>query len=508
MEQQHVDVLIVGAGLSGIGAACHLRTRTPHLRIAVLESRENLGGTWDLFRYPGIRSDSDMTTLGYSFAPWTDPVALADGPSILQYLRHTAETFGVDRLIRYHHRVVAAEWSTAQARWRVDVDRQDASGAAQRVIYTCGFLLICSGYYRYDAGYTPDIPGLDRFAGPVVHPQAWPADLDVRGRRVVVIGSGATAVTLVPALARDAAHVTMLQRSPTYILPRPRLDALAQRLNERLGPRRAYPLVRWKNILGALALVQWSRRRPDDVRRMVRSAQHPFLPPDFDERHLTPRYDPWDERMCFVPDADLFEAIAAGTASIATGTIARVEPDGVLLAGGERLPADVLVTATGLRLLPIGGIRLTVDGRRVLLPEAVTYKGMMLSGVPNLAMTVGYVDASWTLKADLVARYVCRLLDHLQRHGYAAVVPLPPPPDDPRPPLLELSSGYVRRSLADAPRQGTRRPWRLHRTYLGDLVALRFGPLHDRGVRFLRRGQPLPASVAAAADGVPSAASR
>jgi cation diffusion facilitator CzcD-associated flavoprotein CzcO len=498
MGEEHVDVLVVGAGLSGIGAACHLRTRLPHLRIALLEARENLGGTWDLFRYPGIRSDSDMTTLGYSFAPWTDPVALADGPSILQYLQHTATAYGVDRLIRYRHRVVGARWSSAHSRWHVDVDRHDPSGAVQRVAVTCSFLLVCSGYYRYDAGFTPDITGLDSFAGPVVHPQAWPADLDVRGRRVVVVGSGATAVTLVPALARQAAHVTMLQRSPTYILPRPRLDAVAQRLNERLGPRRAYPLVRWKNILSALALVQWSRRRPGDVRRMVRSAQQPLLPPDFDDTHLTPRYDPWDERMCFVPDADLFEAISAGAASIVTGTIERVEPDGVVLSSAERLPADVLVTATGLRLLPIGGITLTVDGRPVHLPEAVTYKGMMLSGVPNFALTVGYTDASWTLKADLVARYVCRLLDHLQRRGYAAVVPLPPPPDDPRVPLLELSSGYVQRSLADVPRQGVQRPWRLHRTYLGDLVTLRLGPLHDRGVRFVRRGEPLPVPQAAA----------
>jgi cation diffusion facilitator CzcD-associated flavoprotein CzcO len=508
MGEEHLDVLVVGAGLSGIGAACHLRTRVPHLRIALLEARDRLCGTWDLFRYPGVRSDSDMTTLGYSFAPWTAPVALADGPSILDYLQRTAHAFGVDRLVRYRHRVVAAEWSTPQARWRVHVEQQgDTGGPTRPVTLTCRFLLVCSGYYRYDAGWTPPIPGLADFAGPVVHPQAWPADLDVRGRRVVVIGSGATAVTLVPALATDAAHVTMLQRSPTYILPRPRQDALAQRLNERLGPRRAYPLVRWKNILGALALVQWSRRRPDDVRRMVRSAQQPLLPPGFDDdRHLTPRYDPWDERMCFVPDADLFEAICAGAASIVTGTIARVDPDAVVLTSGERLPADVLVTATGLRLLPIGGMTLAVDGMPVRVPDAVTYKGMMLSGVPNFALTVGYTDASWTLKADLVARYVCRLLEHLTRRGFACVVPLPPPADDPRAPLLGLSSGYVQRSLADLPHQGTRRPWRLHRTYLGDLVALRFGPLHDQGVRFLRRGEPLPSRAvgAAARDDVPS----
>jgi cation diffusion facilitator CzcD-associated flavoprotein CzcO len=505
MGEEHLDVLVVGAGLSGIGAACHLRMRLPHLRIALLEARENLGGTWDLFRYPGVRSDSDMTTLGYSFAPWTDPVALADGPSILHYLQRTAAAYGIDRLIRYRHRVVGAQWSTPQARWRVDVERQDASGAVHGVAYTCSFLLVCSGYYRYDAGYTPDLPGLDSFAGPVVHPQAWPTDLDVHGRRVVVIGSGATAVTLVPALAREAAHVTMLQRSPTYILSRPGRDAVAERLNARLGPRRAYPIVRWKNILGGLALVQWSRRRPDDVRRMVRASQQRLLPDSFDYTHLTPRYDPWDERMCFVPDADLFESITAGAASIVTGTIARVEPDGVLLDSGERLPADVLVTATGLRLLPIGGVTLAVDGWPVHLPEAVTYKGMMLSGVPNFALTVGYTDASWTLKADLVARYVCRLLDHLERRGFACVVPLPPPAGDPRAPLLQLSSGYVQRSLADVPRQGIRRPWRLHRTYLGDLVTLRYGPLHDHGVRFLRRGEPLPSPAvgAVARDDVP-----
>jgi cation diffusion facilitator CzcD-associated flavoprotein CzcO len=493
MTDEHLDVLIVGAGLSGIGAACQLRARLPHLRIALLEARENLGGTWDLFRYPGVRSDSDMTTLGYSFAPWTDPVAFADGPSILAYLQRTARGYGVDRLIRYRHRAVSAEWSSAQARWRVEIQATDATGGVEAVSVGCRWVLVCSGYYDGTAGYTPDIPGLADFAGPVVHPQHWPQTLDVADRRVVVIGSGATAVTLVPALARAGAEVTMLQRSPTYILSRPSRDAVAARLDALLGPRRAYPLVRWKNVLGAMVLVQWSRRRPDDVRRMVRVEQQKALPPDFDlDTHLTPRYQPWDQRMCFVPDGDLFDVLTAGTAHLVTGTIDRVERDAVRLTSGQRVPADVVVTATGLRLLPIGGMRLSVDGREVSLPDAVAYKGMMLSGVPNFALTIGYTNASWTLKADLVARYVCRLLGHLDRRGYVAAVPLPPPPDQPRRPLLDLTSGYVTRSRAALPTQGSRPPWRLHQNYPRDVLMLRLGRLHDAGIRFVRAGQPLP----------------
>ncbi|MFC0506249.1 flavin-containing monooxygenase [Micromonospora costi] len=488
MATDHVDVLIVGAGLSGVGAACHLLRSCPGKTYALLEARDAIGGTWDLFRYPGVRSDSDMFTLGYSFKPWTSPKAIADGDSIRDYVRQTAREYGVDRHIRFRHRVVSGAWDSASARWTVRAHREDTG---ETVELTCGFLYVCAGYYRYDAGYTPPLPGVERYAGRLVHPQHWPADLDHTGKRVVVIGSGATAVTLVPAMAERAAHVTMLQRSPTYVLALPSRDRLADALRRRLPATAVYPLVRWKNVLLATATYQLSRRAPHLVRKLLRRGATGRLPAGYDvDRHFSPRYDPWDQRLCIVPDGDLFAAVQAGRASVVTDTIDTFTEHGLRLTSGEELPADVVVTATGLNLLALGGMTLRVDGADVDLARTVAYKGMMLSGVPNLAMTIGYTNASWTLKADLVATYVCRLLRHLDRTGQQIVTPQPPPDDD-RVPLIDLRSGYVLRSLDALPKQGRSAPWRLYQNYPRDVLLMRHGRLTDEGVRFSRAGSPV-----------------
>ncbi|MFF5055966.1 flavin-containing monooxygenase [Micromonospora sp. NPDC000663] len=483
MTSDHVDVLIIGAGLSGIGAACHLRRDCPDKTYAVLEARDAVGGTWDLFRYPGIRSDSDMFTLGYSFKPWTAPKAIADGGTIREYVRDTAREYDVQRHIRFHHRVTQADWDSATARWTVRAERTDT---CEPVVLTCSFLLACTGYYRYDEGYTPPLPGLDAYTGRLVHPQHWPDDLDYADKRVVVIGSGATAVTLVPAMAERAAHVTMLQRSPTYVLALPSRDRLADALRRVLPATAAYPVVRWKNVLMSTITFQLSRRAPRLVKRMLRRATTGRLPVGYDvDRHFSPRYDPWDQRLCVAPDGDLFTAVAQGRASVATDTIDTFTPHGVRLTSGAELPADVVVTATGLNLLAIGGLTLRVDGVEVDLAETVAYKGMMLSGVPNFALTLGYTNASWTLKADLVAGYVCRLLRHLDRTGQQVVTPLPPP-DDERVQLIDLRSSYVLRSVDALPRQGANAPWRLYQNYARDVLLMRHGRLTDEGVRFSR----------------------
>jgi cation diffusion facilitator CzcD-associated flavoprotein CzcO len=473
-----VDVLVVGAGLSGIGAACHLEERLPGTSYVVLEARETSGGTWDLFRYPGVRSDSDMYTLGYRFRPWTDARSIADGPSILRYVRETAEAYGVEDNIRYRQRVVSASWSSDAARWTVRTETGD--------LYTCGFLWCCSGYYRYDAGYSPDFEGVDSFAGTVVHPQHWPADLDVSGRRVVVIGSGATAVTLVPSLAEAGAHVTMLQRSPTYVLSVPGVDPAAAWLREHLPPRAASFLTRWKNVLVTSGFYQLSRRRPDYVRRLVRKGVASQLPDGFDvDAHFEPAYDPWDQRMCFVPDGDLFKAIRNGDVELVTDHIERFTPSGLRLTSGRELEADVVVTATGLQLLAFGGMALDVDGSAVHLPDTMSYQGMLLSGVPNFAYVIGYTNASWTLKADLVSEYVCRLLSLLRERGYDTVVP-ERDPSVVEEPFMDFSSGYVQRSLHLLPKQGSRAPWRLRMNYLRDLVTIRRGRLEHESLRFSR----------------------
>lgn len=478
----HVDVLIIGAGLSGIGAACHLQRACPGKTFAILEARDAIGGTWDLFRYPGVRSDSDMFTLGYAFRPWQEAKAIADGPSILRYIRDTARDHGVDRAIRFHHKVERAAWSSADARWTVVARRTDTGEA---VTLTCGFLFACAGYYRYDQGYRPRFEGEDRFRGRIVHPQHWPEDLDYTGKRVVVIGSGATAVTLVPAMAERAAHVTMLQRSPTYIVSVPARDRIADALRARLPPKVAYPLVRAKNVLVSMALYQLSRRAPGAMRALIRRGVVDNLPAGYDvDRHFKPSYQPWDQRLCLVPDADLFKAVSAGKADVVTDRIARFTETGIALASGAELPADLIVTATGLTLQMMGGATLAVDGKPVVPSETVGYKGMMLSGVPNFALALGYTNASWTLKCDLCAEYVCRLLDHMDARGFRSATPRAPDPGEPRAPFLDLASGYVQRSIDELPRQGARPPWRLHQNYLRDVHMLRHGALDDEGMAF------------------------
>ena len=476
---EHVDVLIVGAGLSGIGAACRLRTDHPGRSIAILEAREASGGTWDLFRYPGIRSDSDMFTFGFRWRPWAGERALADGASILDYLRTVASEYGVDRLIRYRHRVVAASWDSGTARWTVEVDRD-----GEVVTLTAGFLWGCGGYYDYDRGFSPDFPGLEDFGGTVVHPQHWPEDLDYAGKRVVVIGSGATAVTLVPAMAeRGAEHVTMLQRSPTYVLSLPGDDPLAKRLR-RLPTKVSYPVVRWKAILVATLFFQASRRWPDKVRGLIRKQTQAQLPAAVDvDTHFRPAYNPWDQRLCFVPDGDLFKAMRHGQASVVTDHIESFTETGIELRSGEHLDADVVVTATGLTLKAMGGVELTVDGVPVKMHETLTYRALMLSDVPNFAFTIGYTNASWTLKADLVADFVCRLLTHMDESGVRQVVaPRDPSVGEER--LIDFSSGYILRALDELPRQGDREPWKLRQNYLRDVRAINHQPVADGVLQF------------------------
>ncbi|MSW83388.1 MAG: NAD(P)-binding protein [Actinobacteria bacterium] len=492
---EHLDVLIVGAGLSGIGAARHLQAECPGRSFAILEARAASGGTWDLFRYPGIRSDSDMFTLGYGFRPWTQARSIADGPSILDYIRETAEEAGIDERIRFHHRVVRASWSSADDRWTVTAQRTDTG---EEVTLTCGFLLMCSGYYRYDRGHTPEFPGAERFGGQIVHPQFWTDDVEYAGKRVVVIGSGATAVTLVPALAAGGAeHVTMLQRSPTYILSVPGRDPLADLLRGVLPQRVAYPLVRWKNVLLSAALFQLCRRAPGLMRRVLRrGVQHQLegwdLEPDF-----VPRYEPWDQRLCLVPDGDLFRTLRDGRASVVTGEIDEFTATGIRLRSGEELPADLIVTATGLELLLLGGAEVEVDGELVDFPQTLAYKGMMFSDVPNLAAAIGYTNASWTLKADLVSAYVCRLLNHMADHGYTRCVPRNDDPAMPTEPFLALTAGYVTRAADSFPRQGEEDPWRLNQNYLRDVTVLRWGPIEDGVIEFGRAAVPAGAAAPA-----------
>jgi monooxygenase len=483
---EHVDVLIVGAGLSGIGAGCHLQADCPGKTYAILEARDRSGGTWDLFRYPGIRSDSDMYTLGYSFKPWREAKSIADGSSILNYIRHTAQEHRVDEKIRFDHRVVCAEFSSADARWTVQAQRADG----ETVRLTCGFLLMCSGYYRYDAGYTPDFPGVERFAGRIVHPQQWSEDVEYEGKRVVVIGSGATAITLVPALARSAAHVTMLQRSPSYIVSLPDEDPLARALRRVLPDRASYPIVRWKNVLLTMASFQLGRRRPAAMKALIRKGLERQLPLGYDiDTHFTPRYKPWDQRLCVVPGGDLFAAIGDGRAEVVTDSIETFTERGLRLTSGAEVEADLIVTATGLDLLALGGMELAVDGREVELPDTMSYKGMMLSGVPNLAMALGYTNASWTLKCDLTCKYVCRLLNHMDEHGYARCTPRNRDPSVQALPFSDFSSGYVQRAIDRFPKQGSKAPWRLHQNYALDILSLKLGSVQDGAMEFA--GAPL-----------------
>jgi monooxygenase len=473
------DVLIIGAGLSGIGAAAHLTRELPGTSYAVLEAREVSGGTWDQFRYPGVRSDSDMFTMGFSFRPWQREEALGSGERILEYLRDTAREYDVDRHVRYAHRVVRASWDAASALWTVEVEHEGGT-----VAFRARLVWACRGYFDYERGHEPEFAGSDEFAGPIVHPQHWPADLDWSGKEVVVVGSGATAVTIVPALATDAAHVTMLQRSPSYVLSLPQRDAFAANARRWLPDGLAHRLVRWKGIVVQAVFYRLSRGRPGLVRRLVRKQNLAQLPEGYDvDTHFTPRYEPWDQRMCFVPDGDLFGAVRRGDAEVVTATIERFDRDGIVLSGGRHLPADLIVTATGLTLSPFGGIELLVDGERVDPARAMTYRALMLSEVPNFVFTVGYTNASWTLKVDLVAEFTCRLLAFMAERGYRSVVPRHDPSVG-EVPLMNFTSGYVVRALDQLPHQGDREPWRLRQSYLRDRRTLRRAPLEDGVLEF------------------------
>ncbi|MFC9440200.1 flavin-containing monooxygenase [Nocardia sp. NPDC057030] len=490
---EHIDVLIVGAGLSGIGAAYQLQRAFPRRTYAILEGRAALGGTWDLFRYPGIRSDSDMYTLGYRFKPWLGEKSIADGDTILDYVRETAAENGIDRHIRFRHRVRRAEWSSADNRWTVTAERTDTG---ETVTLTAGFLFSCSGYYRYDEPYVPEFAGVDRFAGPVVHPQSWPADLDYANKRVVVIGSGATAVTLGPALTEQGAHVTMLQRSPSYIVSRPARDKIAMRVRRYLSPRAAYAVVRAKNVAFTTTMYELSQRYPAWMRARIRGLQQRWLPPGYDiDTHFTPRYDPWDQRLCLTPDNDFFRAIRKDRLEIVTDRIETFTETGLRLASGATLDADIIVTATGLNLLAFGGMELVVDGEPVALAQRMAYKAMMLSDVPNFAYIIGYTNASWTLKADLVSEYVVRLLRHMDRRGYVRCMPVGDPSVGAESLFADFNPGYVLRSASEFPIQGDRAPWRLRMNYLRDLVTLRHGSVADDAISFARAGHPAPVAV-------------
>jgi cation diffusion facilitator CzcD-associated flavoprotein CzcO len=445
-----------------------------------------LGGTWDLFRYPGVRSDSDMHTLGYSFRPWLEPADIAAGSNILEYVRSTAVENGIDKHIRYQHRVKSAAWSTADAAWTVDVIGPDGPREIR-----CNFLYMCSGYYEYSAGHTPKFPGSEKFRGRIAHPQKWTPDIDYAGKRVVVIGSGATAVTLVPELAKTAAHVTMLQRSPTYVIERPGEDPLAKRLRRVLPKKTAFTITRWKNVLLGMTFFNASKRWPDGMRKLLIRGVKDALGPEFDvAKHFSPRYKPWDQRLCLVPNGDLFAALREGRASVVTDHIDRFVEDGILLRSGEKLEADLIVTATGLEMLVLGGVELTVDNRRVDVPNGLTYKGMMLEGVPNLAQAGGYTNASWTLKCELTSEYVCRLLQEMDRRGVQQCTPINRDPSVEKVPAIDFSSGYVQRALHKLPKQGSKAPWRLYQNYALDLVTLRYGAVDDGVMQFSNpRGQ-------------------
>lgn len=473
---EHLDVLVVGAGLSGIGAGYHLQTNCPGKRYAILEGRDCIGGTWDLFRYPGIRSDSDMHTLGYSFRPWREAKAIADGPSILNYVRDTARHYGIDKKIRFNHRVKRASWSSADARWSVEA--RQASGETAR--FTCNFLFLCSGYYSYEAGYTPQFAGTGRFQGRIVHPQQWSEDIDYAGKRVVVIGSGATAVTLVPEMAKTAAHVTMLQRSPTYIIARPQEDAVANWLRRHLPAKFAYGVTRWKNVLRGMLFYGLCRRAPERMKQRIIQLVKEELGGSCDvDQHFTPRYNPWDQRLCLVPNGDLFQALKQGRASVLTEQIETFTERGLKLHSGTELAADLIVTATGLNLRLFGGIELNVDGRRVEPARIMSYKGMMFSDVPNFAAAFGYTNASWTLKCDLTCQYVCRLLNHMEEHGYRQCTPRNTDPSVTETRWIDFTSGYVQRCIDKSPKQGSKAPWRLYQNYALDLLNFKFASVDD-----------------------------
>ena len=480
---EHFDVVIIGAGLSGIGAGYRLQTRCPRKSYVILEARAGIGGTWDLFRYPGIRSDSDMATFSYPFRPWKESRVIADGPSIVKYLRDTAEEFGIDRHIRFRQRVMCASWSSKDARWIVEVKTENG----ETIRYSCKFLYGCTGYYRYDAGYEPSFPGAEQFSGQIVHPQHWPEDLDYAGKKVVVIGSGATAVTLIPAMAQTAEHVTMLQRSPSFILSLPGHDPAADLIKKILPLRAALRVARWKNILVSITIYQICRRKPTFARKILRDIAVKGLPHGYEiDKHFNPRYQPWDQRLCVIPDSDFYKSISAGRASVVTDEIDTFTGKGIRLKSGEELEADIIVTATGLRMLALGAVQLIVDGVPINPGRQFIYKGTMLSNIPNFAFCIGYTNAAWTLRADLASTYVCRVLNHMDRHGYRICRPACDTGSLEARPLLGLTSGYVMRAAADLPKSGNRAPWLIRQNYIRDMVTMRLSRLEDGILKFAK----------------------
>ena len=488
MTSEHVDVVVVGAGLSGIGAGYHLQTMSPDRSYVILEGRDNLGGTWDLFKYPGIRSDSDMHTLGFSFKPWTEAKSIADGPSILKYLQETVVQFGIDKHIRYGHLVTKAEWSSDDAKWTVTSTNKH-SGATSSI--SCSFLFMCSGYYSYKKGHTPEFIGRERFKGKIIHPQEWPLDLDYSGKRVVVIGSGATAVTIVPSMAQKAAHVTMLQRSPTYMVSRPDHDVLANRLRKVLPEKIAYNLTRFKNTWRQQLVYNKTRTDPDKVKQLLLGGVKMELGPDYDiSKHFTPRYNPWDQRLCLVPNGDFFKAMREGKASVVTDHIATFTETGIQLTSGEHLEADIIVTATGLELVTLGEMDFFVDGNQVDFAKTWTYKGFAYSDIPNMASTFGYINASWTLRSDLTAEYVCRLLNYMRKKGFAQCTPKLRDQDKnmkQRPWIDGFSSGYMQRVMHLMPRQGDHEPWINPQNYRRDKKMFKHSPLDDGVMQFSKQ---------------------
>jgi monooxygenase len=485
MTPEHFDIIIVGSGLSGIDAGYHVQMHCPGKSYIILESREAIGGTWDLFRYPGIRSDSDMYTFGYSFRPWESDSAIARGASIRTYIRETAEAYGIDRKIRFRHRVTSASWSSADALWTIEAER---GPDREKLRFTCNFLFSCAGYYDYAAGYTPHFAGVEKFRGQVIHPQHWPEKLDYAGKRVVVIGSGATAVTIIPVIAETAAHVTMLQRSPTYIIALPSEDVLARWLRRFFPIKFAYGVTRWRNVLRTLYFYRLARRQPERVKESIVNLVRKQLGDDYDvETHFTPRYNPWDQRLCVAPDADFFCAIKDGKADVVTDQIETFTENGIRLQSGRELDADIIVTATGLKLQMLGGIRVVVDGRPVNFGEKMNFRGVMVSDVPNLFSVFGYTNASWTLKSDLISAYVCRLINYMDERGFIACTPHLRDPSVAPEPFVDFSSGYIQRAMDQFPKQGSKKPWRLYQNYVLDFISLKYGRIDDPALEFSPR---------------------
>ncbi len=501
MPTEHFDVLIIGAGISGIDAAWHLQKNSPKKSFVILENRERIGGTWDLFRYPGIRSDSDMLTMGFGFRPWTHPSAISPGDAIRDYVTDTAKDAGIDEHIRFRHNVKSASWDSNSARWTIEATWRDANGKEEPVTFTTNFLFSCAGYYRYSAGYTPEFAGRDNFKGTIIHPQHWPEDLNYAGKRIVVIGSGATAVTLIPSLAKTAGHVTMLQRSPTYYVSRPEQDAMANFLRKYLPASWAYAIPRWRNILLQRWFFNMARTKPAKTKERLIQGVADLLPKGYDVKtHFTPKYNPWDQRLCLVPDADLFEAIKQDHVDVVTDTIDKFTESGIKLKSGRELKADIIVTATGLHVELLGGAQVSVDGRPIDLGQTFTYKGLMFSGVPNLASVFGYTNASWTLRADLICEYVCRLLNKMDEKGVQIATPRLADPNMKPDPWLDFSSGYVQRAVASLPKQGPKAPWRQNQNYFADIKEMRKAPIEDDALEFAKAGAVAKPELARAAE--------